>query len=398
VRGITGLITVIALTICACGPSAGPAGTTGQGQASPTAPLETYVVAISADATGSLKANGVPTKAAFQAYFDYVNANGGLNGHQVKVVTADDQNLAPIGIANLKQFAEQDHALLTAWASESIPIAGAEPFLDQYQIPAIAPFPPSASLFPTPHKWTFSLNVPTAVTPVGQVAAISTIFLKGAPGKVALMRVSTPAIDDFAAAFKKAAPAKNVTVVADETFVLTASDFSAQAGAVLRAAPDAVLISGAPQTTIGTLDAIRVRNPTIPILGQLTNYQQMTDRNDPNMIWVDNNHWDYTSTSEGMKTYLAVAKVANVDAATYDNGNYKVGYLEAVAAGEALKKCGVGCTPVKVQQILEGLTIDFKGLTPNMSFSATNHIGPTVQVFWGLKDKQVIHLADIPLN
>jgi hypothetical protein len=52
------------------------------------------------------------------------------------------------------------------------------------------------------------------------------------------------------------------------------------------------------------------------------------------------------------------------------------GYLMAVMAVEALKKCGDGCNGIKMQQALESLgPIDMQGFVPgSIKLSATNHI------------------------
>ena len=51
-----------------------------------------YVIGYLTDITGHARANYAPESEGFRVYMDLVNANGGINGHPVKVVIEDGKS------------------------------------------------------------------------------------------------------------------------------------------------------------------------------------------------------------------------------------------------------------------------------------------------------------------
>src|SRR5258708_39384802 len=126
-RKLIGVLAV-ALVAFACG------GSSGNNQASGS--KQTFKIGVSADITGATK-TGQPYLDGFNAYFSYVNSHGGLDGHQVTVISSDDQNLAQQGIADVKKFAEQDQVQLIAFGGLSVPFQASKSLLPRYKIPLI---------------------------------------------------------------------------------------------------------------------------------------------------------------------------------------------------------------------------------------------------------------------
>jgi len=62
--------------------------------------------------TGALASSGVPMRLGAQVCFDAVNATGGINGHQIKFISKDDQYKVEETVRLVKEFVEKDDAVV----------------------------------------------------------------------------------------------------------------------------------------------------------------------------------------------------------------------------------------------------------------------------------------------
>jgi branched-chain amino acid transport system substrate-binding protein len=135
------LLPVLALA-AACGSSsskAGPASTT-TGSSGPALTKSTIVIGNIGSYTNAGQFGPQYQQAAhsLQAWANWTNANGGLNGHPVRVIVKDDGNNPATSLTDVKELIQQDHvvAILSAVApgtdiawgnyvkSEKVPIIG----------------------------------------------------------------------------------------------------------------------------------------------------------------------------------------------------------------------------------------------------------------------------------
>lgn len=74
------------------------------------------------------------------AYFEKVNASGGVNGNKIKLVTLDDKNDAKISGENARKLLKENNAVaLFGYASSTLSIP-AMPFVKESRVPFFAPF------------------------------------------------------------------------------------------------------------------------------------------------------------------------------------------------------------------------------------------------------------------
>ena len=85
----------------------------------PAAAQDAYVVGITAALTGPPASTYAPAMDALRIYIDRVNANGGVNGKQIKLVFLDDSAEPSKAAANMKRLLSQDQAILLVNASLS---------------------------------------------------------------------------------------------------------------------------------------------------------------------------------------------------------------------------------------------------------------------------------------
>ena len=89
--------------------------------------------------TGPVAASVGETLLGVHAYLDHVNAQGGVNGEKIKLVTLDDNFKPAQALANARQLIEQD-MVVALFMSRATPHTQAIlPLLPQYRIALIAP-------------------------------------------------------------------------------------------------------------------------------------------------------------------------------------------------------------------------------------------------------------------
>jgi len=78
----------------------------------PAAAQEAYVIGVSAAMTGPAAGIYAPVVEAMKAYLDHVNARGGIQGRQVRLIVQDDGAEPSRAAANAKKLLSQDKAVL----------------------------------------------------------------------------------------------------------------------------------------------------------------------------------------------------------------------------------------------------------------------------------------------
>ncbi|MCU4186636.1 ABC transporter substrate-binding protein [Acidiferrimicrobium sp. IK] len=139
----TGAFVAAGLAVAACGSSskttstpttgssgtAAPGGSAGTGTPITVGAIETL--------SGPLASSLGGIKETLQAWVDYTNANGGLEGHPVKLIVKDDAGSGTTGLADAHELIQQDHVAAivddestvdgdwaSAVASAGVPVVG----------------------------------------------------------------------------------------------------------------------------------------------------------------------------------------------------------------------------------------------------------------------------------
>jgi branched-chain amino acid transport system substrate-binding protein len=143
--GLAVLASVALLAACSSsgGKSGGSTGATGSsptggsGSATGSFPNGSLTVGLITDLTGFGAGTYATTEKGLQIVFDTINASGGVNGQQLKFVTADDLSTAAGALAAAQKLVEQNNVkIVIAITSVSF---GATTFLKQKAIPTIGP-------------------------------------------------------------------------------------------------------------------------------------------------------------------------------------------------------------------------------------------------------------------
>jgi branched-chain amino acid transport system substrate-binding protein len=109
-RGRIAALLVAGIAIAGCGSSA--SSTTHAASAGTGASSGPIVIGAAIAKTGLLSAYDMPAWTAFQMEIAHVNAQGGINGHKIKLITADTKSVIPNGAVVAKQLLSQGAQML----------------------------------------------------------------------------------------------------------------------------------------------------------------------------------------------------------------------------------------------------------------------------------------------
>jgi branched-chain amino acid transport system substrate-binding protein len=177
------------------------------------------------------------------AYWNYINARGGIDGRTVEVVVEDTQSQAEIGKDKAKKLIEDDgvFAIVVLDRLENQEAIGR--YLNDRQVPNLAIQSPAD--LPADQIWTFAVTIDHRV----QGALVADYFMNDLEAeKVAVVYENTPTLDPGREAFVAEADDLGLDVVYEQAIDPTASDFSNEALALSQSGAEAVWLYMAPTT------------------------------------------------------------------------------------------------------------------------------------------------------
>jgi ABC-type branched-subunit amino acid transport system substrate-binding protein len=175
------------------------------------------------------------------AYWDYVNAQGGIDGRQVKVVIEDTESQAEVGKDKAKKLIETDEvfAIIVLDRLENQEALGR--YLNDRQVPNLAVQAPAN--LPADQIWTFGVTIDHAV----QGALAAQYFVRELDAtKVAVVYENTPVLDPGREAFEAEAEELGADVVYSKAIDGQGNDFSSEALALSQSGADVVWLYMAP--------------------------------------------------------------------------------------------------------------------------------------------------------
>ncbi len=129
------LLAALALLLAACS-SSSSSGTTGS--STPGVTLTTILFGQTVPKTGPAALYGEST-AGVQAYFDYVNAHGGVNGRKIKFISLNDQYEPPIALQDTKTLVYTDHVFAEVAVNGTAATEANITVLDPNNVPLVGP-------------------------------------------------------------------------------------------------------------------------------------------------------------------------------------------------------------------------------------------------------------------
>lgn len=211
--------------------------------------------------TGPLADLGQAMHRGSQVCFDAVNAQGGVNGRRIELVTRDDGYDVKRAMANIGGFLE-DPATFGLFSCMGTPIIeGMLPMIRNTDVPCFAPLTGANSARPRDMRNVLNVRASYAEETERLVEHLATINLK----RIAVAYQNNAFGQEVLQAAEGAIKRYNLSLAAAAPVQNDASDAGAAAKAINAAAPEAVLLGLAGKPTVGFVKSVCAQNRGLPL-------------------------------------------------------------------------------------------------------------------------------------
>lgn len=321
--------------------------------------------------TGPLAELGNDSSTASRAYFNYINAQGGINGRRIKLVTLDDGYNTDKGVANTKQLIEKDgvFALFNIFGTPAN--AALLPVIAQAGIPSIAPYTGSDAVRKPLHRHVFNIRAgyadetETIIEHLGVrgIDKIGVVYQNNAFGK------------DGLASVEQALGKRKLVLRGAATIENDASDADKAAAALAATAPQAVIMITAGKTTAEFIKAYNkiatgMQFFALSVMGTQASVGVL-GKEGGGVVVSQVVPFPFSATSGIVREYQQIMTKMGVKNWSFASME---GFINAKVMVEALKRTGRDLTRERFLATLESMNrVDFDGYVVN--FSRNNHQG-----------------------
>lgn len=356
--GITtfGLLSMVG---CAAADSGGGDAASGGGLKTGNGVTDDTITVLSlTDLSGPGASGGKPVQAGIDAYIAHLNENGGIDGRQVEVITADT-GYDPQRAVQLYQGAKNDVAAVMSYGTPTTDAV--RPFTVDDDLVLLGLKGPFAEPNTFAQGTAFEVDAANLVTHVLEEnpdAKIGAIYQTDAVG------------DGVKRGVDAALEAAGAELVEEVTADATSQDLTAQVTAMRQAGADHVVLGIGPGTTIAATGAVSALGYDATLLSPGTAYNRVLlnlpvgpTMEKQMLITCSYPEWD--QDSEGNEEFQAA-----LPSGTEPNPTIVLGWLTGMIMKSFLEQAieRGDVTPAGVIAAAQDSTIDTKGLTPEITY------------------------------
>lgn len=343
---------------------------------------DSYPIGYITDLSGPLAGSYTPTWEGFELYMKSLNDRGGINGRKVDIVLDDDGLKADRAVANAKKQAERDNVLGIFGLSLSSTQAPVYAEMRKIGVPVVSTFSGILDTLPPAKPFSYSTGVVFEVA--GEV--VGELIRNIRPGGK-VVGVTIDSVGGRAAIAHNKRMAESLGYTWDEViFPVTTTDFTPFAQTVAEKKPDIVVGHYGAGHNLGVIPALRRSGYNGPYVVASYGASEETVRQAARRAGKGENIFFMTRYASIFDENPAIAEVT---AAQKKYGTSKpfssmhvTGWALGKFAAAALRACGWPCTREKLDQALQTLKVDAKGLTGGaIEMSPGNGYGPS---YWKL--------------
>jgi branched-chain amino acid transport system substrate-binding protein len=214
------------------------------------------------DRSGAAADTGTQGYQAVQMAIDEANAAGGVAGRKIKLVAYDGKTDPQLTATFASRCAEDDHALIIIGGNPSAPAAAMIPVATENKIPYFMLSAGTDSLTDPPAPYHFRFGPANRQ----DAAAIADLLAKQGFKRPAIINNSLPFGTDGARATTAALKKKGITVVAQQTYDVNATDLSPQLTNLREVKPDVLLVFPYAADGARVLRTARQLNMSAPLI------------------------------------------------------------------------------------------------------------------------------------
>ena len=206
------------------------------------------------DLSGPLTSWGVPVRNGLQMAFDDINASGGVNGRQIRLVVEDTGYDPRRAVLATQKLINRDKVFAIIAALGSPTVIASMPLALRRGVPVLFPFTAADQTYDPYHPLKFASNIP--YVHAMRIGTRHFIETEGVT-KIGLLYQD----DEFGLNVKRGAEqeaeAHGLTIVESTTYKRGATDFSSQIARLRAADVEMVVLGTVVRETIGAMQAAR---------------------------------------------------------------------------------------------------------------------------------------------
>ncbi|WP_280156337.1 ABC transporter substrate-binding protein [Piscinibacter sp. XHJ-5] len=319
--------------------------------------------------TGAVAASVKEATQGAKLHFDKVNARGGINGEQIRLISLDDKFDPKLAVANAKELINQ--GVISLFLNRGTPHTQAiMPLLDEHSIPLVGPSTGAMVLHSPVHPWLFNVRAPYQREAERVVSHLSLIGID----RIAIVQVDDTFGADAVVGALKGMKGVNKLPVAHETYDRSKPDFAPVVPKLMAADPQAVLFIGSGTAIVQGMKALRAAGSKAQLVTLSNNASAgfIQDLGELSRGVVVSQVFPYERSiaSPLIKEAMELAKGANLELTP----SMVEGYVSARVLVEGLRRAGPQPTRDKLRRALESMTrYDVGGL--ELGYSASDHTG-----------------------
>ncbi len=330
------------------------------------------VIGMSNALSGPAAGLGTQLKAGATAYFDKVNAAGGVNGRKIKLISYDDGYEPEQTAAMTRKLIEQDKVFALFGYVGTPTSAAAIPFATKMNVPYIAPFTGAEALRNPVQKLVFNVRASYFDETEGMVEHLTK--------DLGIKKIGVFIQDDGygnagKAGVSRALNKMGLALTGEGKYTRNTTDVDAGLAAIKAANPEAVIMVGTYKACAEFVKKAKASgfNPKFLNLSFVgtSNFIKEAGSAGEGVYITQVMPSPFDDATAIVKQYQAVMKKADKKA-EFDFTSLE-GYVDAAVLVEALTKAGSNLTRATFLGTFETLNIDLGGL--KVAYSPTDHQG-----------------------
>jgi branched-chain amino acid transport system substrate-binding protein len=325
-----------------------------------------YVIGVDDVLSGPLAGYGQSFLVNARSAVAYVNANGGVNGHQVKLVSADSAATGQNASSAAQQLISTENVSAIVGFTLSDDCAAVSTLATARQVPIVCTSVVPSLLSPV-QKYTFAGGDVELEEIPGTLAFVKN-YLKLPKGSTfAILDGNEIGVELWSKQLISDLEALGYKLGAHATIPLTSVDGSTQISQVVAAKPDVVFAEPVASEYLPLVRALQAAGNNAPIVSAHNGvgYQGIASIQDPKLYSITPTEY-VTSTASpqsGAAMYIDGMKSIGQTSLSQLNGIIGApGFLTVYGITQALKSCGYPCTGSNLATGLESLKLTVPGL------------------------------------
>jgi ABC-type branched-subunit amino acid transport system substrate-binding protein len=330
------------------------------------------LIGQTADFSGPVASGVKETAAGAKLWIDRVNANGGINGEPITIVSMDDKFEPANAAANARELITKKKVLALFLTRGTPHNQAILPLLSEYGVPLIAPSTGAMALHKPVNPWVFNVRASYQHEANRAIRHLSLVGLN----HIGIVQVNDSFGTDAVKGAQEAFTQVNGTPVFTETYDREKPDFTKIQAAVTAQSPQAILFLGSGSAVVNGVKAIRATGSRAQIVTLSNNasdgFIKALGDNATGTIVTQVFPYERSLASPLVKEARQLQKAATGDDRV--TPAMLEGFAGAKVLVEGLRRAGKQPTREKLREALETLhRYDIGGL--EVSFSATSHTG-----------------------